>query len=103
MSTGLRGRTAAIGAGGRGIGPGEMGSFIGVTTAIAQFMRELERAWEAHQEALLVRRDLAAALAPLAAEPSVVHIPAMTGALGGPPSSASTPTSSSRTCPATWY
>ena len=61
-----------------------MGSFIGVTTAIAQFMRELERAWEAHQEALLVRRDLAAALAPLAAEPSVVHIPAMTGASGRP-------------------
>ena len=84
MSTGLRGRAAVIGAGGRGIGQGEMGSFIGVTTAIAQFMRELERAWEAHQEALLVRRDLAAALAPLAAEPSVVHIPAMTGASGRP-------------------
>ena len=61
-----------------------MGSFEGVTTAIAQFMRELERAWDAHREALLVRRDLAAALAPLAAEPSVVHIPAMTGAAGRP-------------------
>jgi carboxymethylenebutenolidase len=61
-----------------------MGSFVGVTTAIAQFMHELERAWEAHKEALLVRRDLAAALAPLAAEPSVVHIPAMTGAAGRP-------------------
>jgi carboxymethylenebutenolidase len=72
------------GAKGRGIGPGEMGSFIGVTTAIAQFMRELERAWDAHREALLVRRDLAAALAPLAAEPSVLHIPAMTGAAGRP-------------------
>ena len=45
-------------------------------------MRELERAWDAHRDALLVRRDLAAALAPLAAEPSVVHIPAMTGAAG---------------------
>jgi len=45
-------------------------------------MRELERAWEAHQEALLIRHDLAAALMPLAAEPSVVHIPAMTGAAG---------------------
>ena len=45
-------------------------------------MRELERAWDGHREALLVRRDLAAALAPLAAEPSVVHIPAMTGAAG---------------------
>jgi hypothetical protein len=33
-------------------------------------MRELERAWDGHREALLVRRDLAAALAPLAAEPS---------------------------------
>lgn len=61
-----------------------MGSFIGVTTAIAQFMRELERAWDAHREALLVRRDLAAALGPLAAEPSVLHIPAMTGAAGRP-------------------
>ena len=53
-----------------------------MTTAIAQFMRELEGAWEAHREALLVRRDLAAALASMAAEPSVVHIPAMTGASG---------------------
>ena len=53
-----------------------------MTTAIAQFMRELERAWDAHREALLVRRDLAAALAPLAAEPTVLHIPAMTGQAG---------------------
>ena len=53
-----------------------------MTTAIAQFMRELERAWDAHREALLVRRDLPAALAPLAAEPSVVHLPAMTGGAG---------------------
>src|ERR1700731_439838 len=45
-------------------------------------MRELERAWDAHRDALLVRGDLAAALAPLAAEPSGVHIPAMTGAAG---------------------
>ncbi len=45
-------------------------------------MRELERAWDTHRDALLVRRDLAAALAPLAAEPSVVHMPAMTGAAG---------------------
>ena len=37
---------------------------------------------DAHRDALLVRRDLAAALAPLAAEPSVMHIPAMTGAAG---------------------
>jgi carboxymethylenebutenolidase len=53
-----------------------------VTQAIAHFMRELERAWDAHLDALLVRRDLAAALAPLTAEPSLVHIPAMTGAAG---------------------
>ncbi len=45
-------------------------------------MRELERAWDTHRDALLIRRDLAAALAPLAAEPSVVHRPAMTGATG---------------------
>jgi carboxymethylenebutenolidase len=38
--------------------------------------------WDAHRDALLVRRDLAAALAPLAAEPPVVPIPAMTGAAG---------------------
>ena len=31
-------------------------------------------AWDEHRAALLVRRDLAAALEPLAAEPSVVHI-----------------------------
>jgi len=53
-----------------------------VTTAIAQFMRELERAWEAHLAALLVRRDLTAVLASLAGDPSVMHIPAMTGAAG---------------------
>ena len=53
-----------------------------MTTAIAQFMRDLEGAWDAHREALLVRRDLAAALAPMAPEPSVVHRPAMTGASG---------------------
>jgi len=53
-----------------------------VTPSIAQFMRDLERAWDAHQQALLTRRDLAAALAPLAAEPAVTHIPAMTGGTG---------------------
>ena len=31
-----------------------------------------------------MRRDLTAALAPLAAEPTVVHIPAMTGGAGRP-------------------
>jgi carboxymethylenebutenolidase len=53
-----------------------------VTTAIAQFMRELERVWDEHREAALVRRDLAASLAQLAGEPSVWHLPAMTGAAG---------------------
>src|SRR5690242_19926720 len=45
-------------------------------------MRDLEQAWDTHQQALLQRRDLAAALASLAAEPAVTHIPAMTGATG---------------------
>ena len=54
-----------------------------MTTAIAQFMRQLERVWDGHREALLGRRDLEASLAPLTAEPSVLHIPAMTGAVGG--------------------
>jgi carboxymethylenebutenolidase len=53
-----------------------------VTTAIAQFMRELEQMWDEHREASLVRRDLNTSLAHLAAEPSVRHIPAMTGATG---------------------
>ena len=53
-----------------------------MTTSIAKFMRDLEQAWDAHQQALLQRRDLAAALASLAAEPAVTHIPAMTGATG---------------------
>jgi carboxymethylenebutenolidase len=53
-----------------------------VTPSIAQFMRDLEQAWEAHQQALIKHRDLAAALAPLAPEPAITHIPAMTGATG---------------------
>jgi carboxymethylenebutenolidase len=55
-----------------------------VTQGIAQFMRELERVWDEHRQAVLVRRDLAASLANLAAEPSVRHIPAMTGGDGRP-------------------
>jgi carboxymethylenebutenolidase len=54
-----------------------------VTTAIAQFMRQLEQVWDRHREALLGRRDLEASLASLTAEPSVLHRPAMTGAVGG--------------------
>jgi carboxymethylenebutenolidase len=53
-----------------------------VTPSIAQFMRDLEQVWDAHQQALLRGRDLAAAVAALAAEPAVTHIPAMTGATG---------------------
>jgi carboxymethylenebutenolidase len=50
-----------------------------VTTAIAQFMRQLERAWDAHNTALL-QRDVAAALTQLATRSSIRHIPALTGA-----------------------
>ena len=53
-----------------------------MTTAIAQFMRDLERVWDEHRDAAIVRRDLAASLAQLAAEPAVWHRPAMTGAAG---------------------
>lgn len=59
-----------------------MGRPVGVTTAIAQFMRDLEAVWDQHRDALLVRRDLAAALATMADEPSVTHLPAMTGGTG---------------------
>ena len=55
-----------------------------MTTAIAQFMLELERVWDEHLAALLGRRDLAAALARMSAEPSVLHMPAMTGGTAGP-------------------
>ena len=53
-----------------------------MTTAIAQFMRELEHLWDDHTDALLARRDLAASLTTVAPVPSVLHIPAMTGAVG---------------------
>ena len=59
-----------------------MGKPVEVTTAIAQFMRDLERVWDQHRDALLVRRDLAAAVAPMADEPSVTHLPALTGGTG---------------------
>ena len=45
-------------------------------------MRELEDLWDAHTDALLARRDLAASLATMAPVPSVQHIPPMTGAAG---------------------
>ena len=53
-----------------------------MTPSIAQFMRDLEQIWDAHQQALIQRRDLQAALAQLAAEPVITHIPAMTGGTG---------------------
>jgi carboxymethylenebutenolidase len=55
-----------------------------VTQSIAQFMRDLEHVWDAHQQALIQRHDLQAALAALAAEPAITHIPAMTGGTGRP-------------------
>lgn len=61
-----------------------MGRSLGVTPGIAQFMHELERVWDAHQAALLVRRDPVAATETLTGQASVVHIPAMTGAAGRP-------------------
>ena len=53
-----------------------------MTQSIARFMRDLEQVWDAHQQALIQRHDLQAALAALAAEPAVTHIPAMTGGTG---------------------
>jgi carboxymethylenebutenolidase len=53
-----------------------------VTQAIAQFMVDMARVWDEHTSALLGPRDLPAATANLAAEPSVLHLPAMTGAAG---------------------
>ena len=47
-------------------------------------MRELERVWDEHREASVVRRDLAGTLSHLAAQPSVWHLPAGTGATGRP-------------------
>lgn len=52
-----------------------------MTTAIAQFMRELERVWDEHRAAV-VRRDLDASLANTTTEPSVWHLPTMAGAAG---------------------
>ena len=53
-----------------------------MTTEIARFLRKLEEIWDDHLTASLGRRDLARSLANLVAEPSVLHIPAMTGAVG---------------------
>jgi carboxymethylenebutenolidase len=53
-----------------------------MTTDIARFMKQLEHVWDAHVEAALIRRDLAAVLADTTAEPTVRHLPADTGASG---------------------
>jgi carboxymethylenebutenolidase len=53
-----------------------------MTTQIAQFMVRLEGVWDAHLRAALVDHDLDGALADMAAEPTVTHLPAMTGAAG---------------------
>ena len=45
-------------------------------------MRELEHVWDEHTDALLARRDVTASLATVAPVPSILHIPAMTGAVG---------------------
>ena len=57
-------------------------AFITVTTQIAQFMVQLEELWDQHLDATLVRRDLEGALRDLVDEPSVQHLPGMTGAVG---------------------
>ena len=55
-----------------------------MTTEIAEFMRKLERKWDDHQEALLTRRDVDAAMADMTAATSLRHFPTMTGADGRP-------------------
>ena len=55
-----------------------------MTIDIAKFMRKLEEMWDQHLEALLVQRDVDASLVHMVAEPSVRHIPTMTGAAGRP-------------------
>jgi carboxymethylenebutenolidase len=45
-------------------------------------MVDMARVWDEHTGALLGPRDLSAATANLIAEPSVLHLPAMTGAAG---------------------
>jgi carboxymethylenebutenolidase len=55
-----------------------------VTLDIAKFMRKLEGIWDEHLEASLVRRDVDASLAQMTTEPSVRHLPTMSGAVGRP-------------------
>jgi carboxymethylenebutenolidase len=53
-----------------------------VTIDIAKFMRRLEAIWDEHVEAALVHCDVHRSMAHMTAEPSVRHIPSMTGASG---------------------
>jgi carboxymethylenebutenolidase len=53
-----------------------------VTTEIARFMGRLAETWDAHLAALLERRDVDAALKDMTTEPSVRHMPTLTGASG---------------------
>jgi carboxymethylenebutenolidase len=53
-----------------------------MTTEIARFMVKLEGIWDDHVAASLRTHDLAGSLANLVPEPSLLHIPAMTGASG---------------------
>lgn len=55
-----------------------------MTIDIAKFMRRLEAIWDEHLEASLVRCDVSRSMAHMTAEPSVRHIPSMTGAAGRP-------------------
>ncbi len=52
-----------------------------MTPAIVKWMRDMEQAWDDHHAAV-ARGDLGAALALLAARPSVRQLPAMTGGSG---------------------
>jgi carboxymethylenebutenolidase len=53
-----------------------------MTTEIARFMVKLEAIWDEHLAASLHGHDLAGSLANLVPEPSLLHVPAMTGASG---------------------
>lgn len=53
-----------------------------MTTEIARFLVGLERTWDAHRDALLVHRDPAGAMREMTEQPTLEHIPALTGGCG---------------------
>lgn len=53
-----------------------------MTPSISAAMQELERVYDEHWDALLTRRDVDAALAVMAADPAVRHLPSAAGASG---------------------